>query len=161
MGLWVSTLVTFSHSPIVIFQMIKTFRAFIRKYIKYFFYVALILAIMEWADFFRGDELDLLRLVGNTALAFYFWGLSVGKFEFREDKIFNSSSNKKLNETDKDAFRILGLKFDADWSSIQKKFKTLVKKFHPDTNGGNKQFEDKLKKITMAYSHLKLKMVKK
>ena len=64
--------------------MTKTFRAFIRKYIKYFFYVALILAMKEWADFFRGDELDLLRLVGNTALAFYFWGLSVGKFEFRE-----------------------------------------------------------------------------
>ena len=70
--------------PTVIFIMIKTFRSFIRKYIKYFFYVALILAIKEWADFFRGDELDLLRLVGNTALAFYFWGLSVGKFEFRE-----------------------------------------------------------------------------
>ena len=79
-----STLVTFSHSHIVIFQMIKTFRAFIRKHIKYFFYVALILAIKEWADFFRGNELDLLRLVGNTALAFYFWGLSVGKFDFRE-----------------------------------------------------------------------------
>ena len=38
----------------------------------------------EWADLFRGDELDLLRLIGNSALAFYFWGLSVGKFEFRE-----------------------------------------------------------------------------
>ena len=64
--------------------MIKAFRAFIGKYIKYFFYVALILAIKEWADFFRGDELNLLRLVGNTALALYFWGLLVGKFEFRD-----------------------------------------------------------------------------
>ena len=64
--------------------MIKTFRAFIKKYIKYFFYVALILALKEWADFLRGDDLDLLRLIGNTALAFYFWGLSVGKLEFRE-----------------------------------------------------------------------------
>ena len=55
--------------------MIKTFRAFIKKHIKYFFYVALILALKEWADFLRGDDLDLLRLIGNTALAFYFWGL--------------------------------------------------------------------------------------
>ena len=38
----------------------------------------------EWADFFRGDELNLLRLVGNNSLAFYFWGLLVGKFEFRQ-----------------------------------------------------------------------------
>ena len=53
------------------------------------------------------------------------------------------------------------LKFDADWSSIQKKFKTLVKKFHPDRNSGNKQFEDKLKKITLAYSQLKKTLGKK
>ena len=80
---------------------------------------------------------------------------------FKEDKIFNNSNNKKLNEKDKDAFRIMGLKFDADWSSIQKKFKTLVKKFHPDRNSGNKQFENKLKKVTLAYSHLKLIMIRK
>ena len=56
----------------------------IKKYIKYFFYAAFILALKEWADFLRGDDWDILRLIGNTALAFYFWGLSVGKFEFRE-----------------------------------------------------------------------------
>ena len=55
----------------------------------------------------------------------------------------------------------MGLEFDTSWQDIQKKFKTLVKKFHPDKNAGNKQFEDKLKKITLAYSHLKLTMVKK
>ena len=55
----------------------------------------------------------------------------------------------------------MGLKFDADWPSIQKKFKTLVKKFHPDRNSNNKQFEDKLKKVTLAYSHLKLIMIRK
>ena len=70
--------------PNVTFIMIKTFRSFIRKYIKYFFYVSLFLAIKEWADLFRGDKLDLFRLMGNTTLAFYFWGLSVGKFPFKE-----------------------------------------------------------------------------
>ena len=64
--------------------MIKNFRAFIRKYIKYFFYVALILAIKEWADLLRGDDLDLLRLIGNTALAFYFWGLYLGKIDLKK-----------------------------------------------------------------------------
>ncbi len=53
------------------------------------------------------------------------------------------------------------LEFSTDWANIQKKFKTLVKKFHPDRNSGNKQFEDKLKKVTLAYSHLKLIIVKK
>jgi len=80
---------------------------------------------------------------------------------FKEKKIFNNLKDRKLSEKDKDAFKIMELKFDADWSSIQKKFKTLVKKFHPDRNSGNKQFEDKLKKVTLAYSHLKLIIVKK
>ena len=73
----------------------------------------------------------------------------------------NILKDNKLSEKDKDAFKIMELEFNASWPIIQKKFKTLVKKFHPDTNSGNRQFEDKLKKITMAYSHLKLMMVKK
>ena len=55
----------------------------------------------------------------------------------------------------------MGLELNVDWPTIQKKFKTLVKKFHPDRNAGSRQFEDKLKKITMAYSHLKIIMIKK
>ena len=64
--------------------MIETFRAYIKKHIKYFFYIALILAMKEWADLFRGDELDLLRLIGNSALAFYFWCLYLGKIDLKE-----------------------------------------------------------------------------
>ena len=60
-----------------------------------------------------------------------------------------------------DAFKIMGLELNSSWPIIQKKFKTLVKKFHPDRNSGNKEFENKLKKITLAYSHLKLIMIKK
>ena len=64
--------------------MVKTFRAFIKKNIKILFYIALLLAIKEWVELLSINELDLFRLVLNTALAFYFWGLSAGKFEFRE-----------------------------------------------------------------------------
>ena len=79
---------------------------------------------------------------------------------FKGEKIFRDSKYNRLNEKDKDAFKIMGLEINAEWLIIQKKFKTLVKKFHPDRNAGNKQFEDKLKKITLAYSHLKLVMRK-
>ena len=47
------------------------------------------------------------------------------------------------------------------WEEIHAKFKTLVKKYHPDKNQGNKKFEDKLKKITLAYSQLKKTLGKK
>ena len=80
---------------------------------------------------------------------------------FQDEKSVNNLKTRKFSEKDKDAFIIMGLEFNADWSTVQKKFKTLVKKLHPDRNSGNKQYEDKLKKITLAYSHLKIIMIKK
>ena len=80
---------------------------------------------------------------------------------FKQEKMINGLNGRKLNEEDRNAFKIMGLELNAGWPNIQKKFKTLVKKFHPDRNAGNKQFEDKLKKITLAYSHLKLIMIRK
>ena len=61
---------------------------------------------------------------------------------------------------DKEAFKILGLKSDTNWSDIQKNLKILVKKYHPDKNRGSKKFEDILKKITLAYSQLRASMNK-
>ena len=50
---------------------------------------------------------------------------------------------------------------EVKWEQIQLKFKELVKKYHPDKNNGNKKFEEKLKKITLAYSQLKKTLGKK
>ena len=97
---------------------------------------------------------NFFNILWNNALS--------DKFNFfDQEKIANSFNGKKLNEKDRDAFKIMGLELNADWTIVQKKFKTLVKKLHPDRNAGNKQFEDELKKITLAYSHLKLIMIKK
>ena len=97
---------------------------------------------------------NFFNILWNNALS--------DKFNFfMQEKMTNDFTVRKLSEKDKDAFRIMELELNADWSIIQKKFKTLVKKFHPDRNAGNKRFEDKLKKITLAYSHLKLIMIRK
>ena len=79
-----------------------------------------------------------------------------------EDKVnifkgsgFKNYEKSKLSEKDRHALEILGLKYEAKWPDIQKKFKTLVKKYHPDKNRGSKKYEDILKKITLAYSQLK------
>ena len=95
-----------------------------------------------------GSSDNFFSILWNNALS--------DKFNlFNENSSVNILNGKKLSEKDRDAFKIMGLELNADWSKIQSKFKTLVKKFHPDRNSGNKQFEDKLKKITLAYSHLK------
>ena len=65
-----------------------------------------------------------------------------------------------LSEKDRHALQILGLNYQANWADIQKKFKGLVKKYHPDKNQGSKKYEDILKKVTLAYSQLKLSVSK-
>ncbi len=55
---------------------------------------------------------------------------------------------KKLSEEEK---LCVGL----EWNKINIKFKSLVKKLHPDNNHGNKKYEEKLKLITLAYTQLK------
>ena len=64
-------------------------------------------------------------------------------------------SQFKFNHNDIKAFGILGVSVGLKWEKIQNKFKSLVKKFHPDINLGNKKFEEKLKLITLAYTQLK------
>jgi len=46
-------------------------------------------------------------------------------------------------------------KRNVKWSEIREQFKKLVKKYHPDTNSGDKKFENKLKEITIAYTLLR------
>ena len=101
-----------------------------------------------------GSSDNFFNILWNNALndKFNFFG---------QDEKTNGLNAGKLSEKDKDAFSMLGLEFNVEWPIVQKKFKTLVKKFHPDRNSGNKEFEDKLKKITMAYSHLKTLMAQK
>ena len=77
-----------------------------------------------------------------------------------KDSIFKNFKKSKLSDKDMDALKILGLKNDTNWSDIQKRFKMLVKKYHPDKNRGSRKYEDILKKITLAYSQLRLSMSK-
>ena len=101
-----------------------------------------------------GSADNFFSILWNNALS--------DKFKILGNENFTSINNtRKLGQKDKDAFEIMGLDLGADWTTVQKKFKILVKKFHPDKNSGDKQYEDKLKKITLAYSHLKILMIGK
>jgi hypothetical protein len=100
-----------------------------------------------------GSSENFFNLLWNNALE--------DKLNIFKSSGFEKFKKTKLTNNDKDALDIMELKYEAKWEEIQKKFKTLVKKYHPDKNQGNKKFEDKLKKITLAYSQLKMTMGKK
>src|SRR5882724_693385 len=49
----------------------------------------------------------------------------------------------------------LGLDDSADAVAIKARYKELVKRLHPDANGGDRSSEDKLREIIHAYNYLK------
>jgi curved DNA-binding protein CbpA len=53
------------------------------------------------------------------------------------------------------ALETLNLDETADPKAIRAQFKTLVKRLHPDANGGDRSREDKLREIINAYNTLK------
>lgn len=57
-------------------------------------------------------------------------------------------------ETKRDYYEVLGVNRSADENTIKKAYRKLAKKYHPDTNAGNPQAEQKFKEITEAYSVL-------
>jgi len=40
-------------------------------------------------------------------------------------------------------------------NDIKARYKELVKRFHPDANGGDRAAEDQLRKVIQAYDYLK------
>ena len=81
--------------------------------------------------------------------------LNEGFDDLKFKKHLNNDRNLKFNNHDIKAFAVLGISVGLKWDKIQQKFKKLVKKFHPDINSGDKNYEEKLKVITLAYTQLK------
>ena len=53
-----------------------------------------------------------------------------------------------------DPYTVLGVKRDAPQSEIQKSYRRLAKKLHPDLNPGNKKAEERFKDVAAAYDLL-------
>jgi DnaJ domain len=53
------------------------------------------------------------------------------------------------------ALHTLGLEAGAERAEIKSRFKELVKRHHPDANGGDRSTEDRLVEIIQAYNYLK------
>ncbi len=63
--------------------------------------------------------------------------------------------NRTVHNAARKAFDQLGLDDNAGKVEIKAKFKELVKRHHPDLNGGDRSLEDRLREIITAYNYLK------
>ncbi len=64
-------------------------------------------------------------------------------------------SDGRLKPLELKSLESLDLTRGADRDEIKARFKQLVKRHHPDANGGDKRSEDKLREIIQAYNYLK------
>ncbi|QIB33259.1 J domain-containing protein [Ancylobacter pratisalsi] len=63
--------------------------------------------------------------------------------------------NRMIRNAERRAFESLGVEISATPQEIKARFKILVKKYHPDANGGDISTEDRLRDVIQAYNHLK------
>ncbi len=60
-----------------------------------------------------------------------------------------------LSKEDRMALKTLGLGEDTDRRGLRLAYSALVRKYHPDKNGGNRSYEKALQDVIAAYTHLK------
>ena len=60
-----------------------------------------------------------------------------------------------IRNAERQALDVLGLEPEATTAEIKIRFKALVKRHHPDANGGDRSTEGKLREIIQAYNYLK------
>jgi hypothetical protein len=62
---------------------------------------------------------------------------------------------RPVRNAERKAFDTLDLEIDASPADIKARFKALVKRHHPDANGGDRSSEDRLVEVIQAYNYLK------
>jgi curved DNA-binding protein CbpA len=62
---------------------------------------------------------------------------------------------RKVHNMEARSLSTLGLDKSATAAEIKARYKLLVKRHHPDANGGDRSLEDRLREIIQAYSYLK------
>jgi len=65
------------------------------------------------------------------------------------------AERRTVRNAERKALHALGLEESASGPEIKARFKELVKRHHPDANGGDRASEDKLREIIEAYNYLK------
>jgi curved DNA-binding protein CbpA len=78
-----------------------------------------------------------------------------GFFAWRGRSSENGALQRRLKPLERKSLETLDLAEGVDRIQIKARFKELVKRHHPDANGGDKRSENKLREIIQAYNYLK------
>ena len=74
---------------------------------------------------------------------------------FRRKMEPERADGRPLSEVDRRSLKVLGLAADVDRRGLRTRYAELVRRYHPDRNGGDRSFESKLQEVIAAYTQLK------
>ena len=74
---------------------------------------------------------------------------------FGEEGTDTAPRRRPVRNAERKALNALGLDESATGEQIKAKYKSLVKKHHPDANGGSRDSEDRFREIVQAYDYLR------
>ncbi|MGC1466514.1 MAG: J domain-containing protein [Pseudolabrys sp.] len=91
-----------------------------------------------------------LRAFGNNTDPFGLFGEGL-----RAEQQQRAEQQRPIRNAERKALDVLGLDVGADPQQVKRRFKELVKRHHPDANGGDRSTEDRLIEIIQSYNYLK------
>ena len=91
----------------------------------------------RWADF--SDPLDAIQ----------------ARFRGGAANLNERKDGRPLSGEDRKALKTLGLEVDADRRALRQAYSDLVRRYHPDRNGGDRSHERALGEVIAAYQRLK------
>ncbi len=65
------------------------------------------------------------------------------------------ADGRLLSAAERKALAVLGLEVDADRRALRSRYAELVRRYHPDRNGGDRAHEAALQQVIAAYTRLK------
>lgn len=95
------------------------------------------------SDTYRGLEAELKRKIHEA-------------YHFTEEQPGPEEQRPPTGNPEIDALSVLGLDTPVTFDTIKKRYRELVKKYHPDHNTPSPDTQDLIKHINMAYTILKM-----
>ncbi|MEO6154004.1 MAG: J domain-containing protein [Croceibacterium sp.] len=98
-------------------------------------------AVPRWADF--DDPLDAI-------------GARASEIRRRaEMRQASTAERARFSPREREAMSVMGLGPKTDRHELRRRYSTLVRRYHPDRNGGDRSHESKLQRVVEAYQLLR------
>lgn len=94
------------------------------------------------------EDIDRVAQARGSSQGFHAWRAKQARSGAQQPQ-------RKIKPLEKKSLSALGLGETASKDEIKSRFKALVKRHHPDANGGDRGSEEKLREIIQAYNYLK------